>query len=104
MNFRTKWDSLSIVFHQIPNRYGGKMQFPPAIFIRFLFGHFPVIQNAGHNDTKRYHWTAKSLNISCRDSLPTCMQVKIQPSQARIYIFSSVTHAHPKWFLRVQPG
>jgi hypothetical protein len=94
MNFRTKWDSLSIVFHQIPNRYGGKMQFPPAIFIRFVFGHFLVIQN----DMIQ---TAKSLNIACRDSLPTGEDLA---SQARIYIFSSVTHAHPKWFLRVQPG
>ena len=99
MNFRTKWDLLSIVFHQISN--DGKMQFPPALFIRFLFGHFLVIQNAGHNDTKRYHWTAKSLNIACRDSLP---RGKDLASQAIIYIFSSVTHAHPKWFLRVQPG
>jgi hypothetical protein len=34
MKFGSKWDLLSIVFHQIPNR--GKMRFPPAMFIQFV--------------------------------------------------------------------
>lgn len=45
MNFWSKWDLLSIVFHQIPN--GGKMQFQPAILFDSYFAIF------SYNDTKK---------------------------------------------------